>query len=72
MKTKQSQLPMESPIENITFHLEGEEAAKFREYKARQFLKKNAEAARKLMLERLYELLADAPETRAVYSTKRI
>ena len=39
----------------ISFSLEGEEAAKFLAYKKDEFIKNNAEAGRKLMLERLYQ-----------------
>ena len=41
---------------NITYHLTGNEARSFNEYKRRQYLRNNAEAARKLMLERLAQV----------------
>lgn len=41
---------------NITYQLVGEDARTFNDYKKRQYLRNNAEAARKLMLERLYEV----------------
>lgn len=42
----------------ISFRLEGEEAEKFLAYKKNEFIKNNAEAGRKLMLERLHQKTA--------------
>jgi hypothetical protein len=38
---------------SITIELKGDEVTQFNEYKKKQFLRSNAEAGRKLMLERL-------------------
>lgn len=46
---------MENVIQ-VTIELRGNEASQFAEYKAAQFLRSNAEAARKLMLERLSQI----------------
>ena len=50
MKTNQTKNTV-----NITFQLEGEEAELFLAYKSKEYLKLNAEAARKLMLSKLHE-----------------
>lgn len=49
-------------VVNITFQLKGEDARRFLEYKAQQFLLNNAEAARKLMLERMAQTQSPARE----------
>jgi hypothetical protein len=38
---------------SVTIELKGDEVKQFTDYKAKEFLRSNAEAARKLMLERL-------------------
>ena len=58
--TEQTQEPT---VINIAFPLSGEEAARFLAYKKAEFLKNNAEAGRKLMLERLHEVQPTAAET---------
>lgn len=47
----------------ISYRLEGEEAELFLRYKGTEFIKNNAEAARKLMLERLHEVTRPDPAT---------
>lgn len=53
MATKQKEAP--KPIA-IFFNLEGDQAKRFLKYKEESFLRSTAEAARKLMLERLSQL----------------
>ena len=48
----------------ISFQLRGDQAQAFQEWKAAQFLHNNAEAARKLCLERLCEVTANTKGTR--------
>lgn len=50
---------------NISFPLEGEEAEMFLAYKKNEFLKNNAEAARKLALERLHQVTTERKALRA-------
>jgi hypothetical protein len=56
---------------NISFSLEGDEAALFNDYKSKEFIKNSAEAARKLMLESLHEWKSKRDEVRASRSTAR-
>jgi hypothetical protein len=61
----------------ISYRLEGEEAKQFLAYKKREKLKNSAEAARKLMLERLDQATAESEaktisDVRAPQSAKRV
>lgn len=67
MKSKQNSLSGVEQIDsvetvNITYHLTGDEARSFNQYKKRQYLRNNAEAARKLMLERLAQVEQQQPD----------
>ncbi len=67
MKSKQNSLSgveQADSVEtvNITYHLTGDEAHSFNQYKKRQYLRNNAEAARKLMLERLAQVEQQQPD----------
>jgi hypothetical protein len=67
MKSKQNSLSdveKDKSVEtvNITYHLTGDEARSFNQYKKRQYLRNNAEAARKLMLERLAQVEQQQPD----------
>ena len=46
-------------VENITIQLRGEDAENFRRYKKREFILKNADACRRLVLHGLNLWLAD-------------
>lgn len=56
--SKTSSKPEEEKLA-VYFQLEGTEVTRFQAYKAKAFLRGNAEAARKLMLERLSQIEAD-------------
>lgn len=67
MKSKQNSLSGAEQADsvetvNITYHLTGDEARSFNQYKKRQYLRNNAEAARKLMLERLAQVEQQQPD----------
>ena len=49
----------------VFFELEGEQAERFRKYKADEYLRSTAEAARKLMLERLNQVEKEQAEPAA-------
>lgn len=63
-KPQESDVEKDDSVEtvNITYHLTGDEARSFNQYKKRQFLRNNAEAARKLMLERLAQVEKQQPD----------
>jgi hypothetical protein len=55
---KNSSKPEEEKLA-VYFQLEGPEVKRFQDYKSKAFLRGNAEAARKLMLERLSQIEAE-------------
>jgi hypothetical protein len=58
-KPRARQAAAEEQVINVTVQLKGKDAARFRAFKDVQYLKRDAEAGRKLMLERLAQIDAE-------------